>query len=97
MKSGLSHQAATELSGKLFRDCSPGETPKQEIAIIFVSVPDARHLNAALLVKGVHVVQRSSEASRWHGNFHDKRKIAGDGLTAGSAFVALGHFASEPV
>jgi hypothetical protein len=57
MKSGLSHQAAAELSSKLFRDCSAGETPLQEIAIIFVFVPDVRNLNAALIVKRVHRIE----------------------------------------
>ena len=59
-RDGSSHQAATEFSGKLFRDRTPGETPQQEIAIIVVSVSDARNLYAALPVKGMHVVQARS-------------------------------------
>jgi hypothetical protein len=79
MKSGLSHQAAAELSSKLFRDCSAGETPQQEIAIIFVSVPDVRNLNAALIVKRVHRIEPFPKATRRHADFDDKRKAAGDG------------------
>jgi len=78
MKSGLSHQAAAELSGKLFRGCAAGETPQQEIAIIFVSVPDVRNLNAALIVKRVHRIESFPKAAR-HADFDDKRKVAGDG------------------
>jgi hypothetical protein len=91
MKSGLSHQAAAELSSKLFRDCSAGETPQQEIAIIFVSVPDVRNLTAALIVKHVHRIEPFPKAARRHADFDDKRKVAGDGLSAGAAFVATGH------
>ena len=57
-----------------------------------MSVPDARNLYAALPVKGTHVVQSSSKAVRRHGNFHNKRKVAGNGLAAGAAFVASNHF-----
>src|SRR5262249_7048758 len=50
VRKGLSHQAAAELSREFFRDCAAGETPQQVIAVIFVSVPDVRHLDAALVV-----------------------------------------------
>ena len=79
------------MSSKFFRDCTTGKTPKQEIAIIFVSVPDACDLYCALPVKGTHVFQPSSKAVRRHGNFHDKRKVAGDSLAAWSAFVVSSH------
>jgi hypothetical protein len=48
---------------ELFCNCSAGKTPQQVIAVIFISVPDERHLNAALIVKGVHVVQPLAEAA----------------------------------
>ena len=87
----LSHQAAAELSGKFFCDCSTGKTPQREIAIICVSVPDVRHLDTALIVKLVHQIGSFPKAAQRYGNFHDERKVASDGLGAGSAFIATGH------
>jgi len=67
------------------------EAPEQVIAlVVIVSVPEVDHLNAALIVKGVHRIQPLSKAARWHGNFHNKWKVSGDGLAAGSAFVTAG-------
>jgi hypothetical protein len=68
------------------------EAPEQVIAlVVIVSVPEVDHLNAALIVKSVHRIQPLSKAARWHGNFHDKWKVAGDGLAAWAAFVTAGH------
>jgi hypothetical protein len=52
-----------KFSGELFRDCSAGKAAQQVIAVIFMSVPDVRHLDAALIVKGVRVVQPFAEAT----------------------------------
>src|SRR5262245_5007433 len=69
-----------------------GEAPEQVIALgVVASVPEVDNLNAALTVKGVHLIQALSEAARWYGNFHDKWKVASNGLAAWSAFVASGH------
>src|SRR5262245_15165351 len=68
------------------------EAPEQVVAlVVIVSVPEADHLNAALIVKSVHRIQPLSKAARRHGDFHDKRKVAGNGLAAWSAFVTAGH------
>jgi hypothetical protein len=64
------------------------EAPELVIAlVVIVSMPEVDHLNAALIVKSVHRIQPLSKAARWHGDFHDKWKVAGDGLAAWSAFV----------
>src|SRR5262245_41611523 len=68
------------------------EAPEQVVAlVVIVSVPEADHLNAALIVKSVHRIQPLSKAARRHGDFHDKRKVEGNGLAAWSAFVTAGH------
>ena len=59
-------------------------------------MPDARHLNAALIVKCVHCIQPLAKAPGWHGYFHDEWKLAGDGLAAGAAFVTSGHLVVVP-
>jgi len=66
------------------------------IAVTFMSMPDARHLNAALIVKCVHCIQPFAKATGWHGYFHDEWKLAGDGLAAGAAFVTSGHLVVVP-
>src|SRR5262249_15229341 len=53
-----SRQGAAEFSGKLFRDCTAGNTPQQEIASVFMPVLDARHLYAALIVERMHRISR---------------------------------------
>jgi hypothetical protein len=78
-----SHQAAAEFSRELFRDCTPGKTPEQVIAlVVIVSVPEVDHLNAALSVKRTRRIEPLTEAARWYGNFHDVREITGDDLGA---------------
>jgi hypothetical protein len=67
------------------------EAPELVIAlVVIVSMPEVDHLNAALIVKSVHRIQPLSKAARWHGDFHDKWKVAGDGLAAWSALEAAG-------
>ena len=46
------------------------------------------HLNSPLLVKRVHSIESLSQAARLHGDFHDVRKVAGNGLRAWPTFVA---------
>src|SRR5262245_34056814 len=68
------------------------EAPEQVIALVVImSVPEADHLNAALIVKGAHLIQALSETAWWHSNFHLKWKVAGNGLAAWFAFVTAGH------
>src|SRR5262245_9495682 len=71
------------------------EAPELVIAlVVIVSVLEVDHLNAALIVKSVHRIQPLAKAARWHGDFHDKRKVAGDGLAAWPAFVTAGQSCS---
>jgi len=53
-----------------------GKAPQHVIAIMFMSMPDVRHLNAALVMKCMHRVQPLAKAVRWHGDFHNERKVA---------------------
>ena len=48
----------------------------------------------ALLVKRVHRIEVLSQAARRHGDFHDVRKVTGNGLRVWPAFVAS-HAATE--
>src|SRR5262249_54733441 len=72
-------------------DCTASKAPQKVIAIVCVSMPYVRHLNATLVMKCVHVVQPLAKATRRHSDFYDKGKVAGNGLAARSAFVAAGH------
>jgi len=53
------------ISGKFFRDCTAGKTPQHKILIVFIPMPDVRHLDAALIVKlgPLWVISYSAPAS----------------------------------
>src|SRR5262245_10765088 len=94
LPNSIGHQGAAEFSCKLFRDYAAGKTP-EHVILLFVPMAGKSHINAALFVKRMNCIDSPSKAARWHGSFHDKQKVADDGLAARAAFVPSSHLISR--
>jgi hypothetical protein len=74
------------LAGKFLceflRDWRAIEIPEQVIASDIVLMWKNGESNSTVAVKGINCIEPLAEAAGWHGGFHDKRKIASDGLLA---------------
>ena len=75
-----SNQLAREFRRERLRDRAARKAPTQIVMFVVASTWCVCHLNSALLVKPVHRIEALSQAAKQHGDFHNVREGAGNGL-----------------